>query len=193
LTLAIHRRAPLRPSQGLLRWLPLPARGLLRRLPGSLAPSLQWAPPRGWYFPWLRHMSTEDIRISLPRWPRLLLEKDCVRAVYSPSTMLASGSVASTVGAMVSAWGAGADSSAAGVDSSSATAALGSSSSQDKSVDFLLSTRWVVNQVRLQIHMYYSGRSSLTHSTGLRSRLGRQVCWRCRLVQLQQAPPLRLQ
>jgi uncharacterized protein (DUF2132 family) len=96
-------------------------------------------------------------------------------------------------GVSVSAWGRRADSSAAGVEPSSATAALGSSPSQDKSVDFLLSTQWVVNQVRLQIYMYYSGRSSLTSSTGLLSRLGRQVCWRCRLVQLQQAPPLRLQ
>jgi hypothetical protein len=187
LTLAVHRRAPLRPSRGLLRWLPPPTRGLLRRLLGSPAPSLQQAPPR------LRPLSTEDIWISLPRRPRLLLEEDCVRAVYSPSTILASGSVASMAGATISAWGAGADSSAVGVESSSATAALGSSSSQDRSVDFLLSTRWVVNQVRLQIHMYHSGRSSLTRSTGLRSRLGRQVCWRCRLVQLQQVPPLRLQ
>jgi hypothetical protein len=87
--------------------------------------------------------------ISLPRWPRLLLEEDCVCAVYSPSTMLASGSIASTTGASVSASGRGVDSSAAGV-------ALGSSSSQDKSVDFLHSTRWVVNQVRLPIYMYYS-------------------------------------
>jgi hypothetical protein len=64
--------------------------------------------------------------------------------VYSPSTMLASGNVASTVGASVSASGRGADSSAAG-------AALGSSSSQDKSVDFPHSTRRVVNKVRLPI------------------------------------------
>jgi hypothetical protein len=66
-------------------------------------PRLQRAPPRGWYFPrpWL--LSTEDIRISLPRWLRLLLEHYCVRAVYSPSTILASGSVASTAGASDSA------------------------------------------------------------------------------------------
>jgi hypothetical protein len=51
--------------------------------------------------------------------------------------MLASGSVASTASASVSAWGRGADSSAAGVEPSSATAALGSSPSQDKYVDFL--------------------------------------------------------
>jgi hypothetical protein len=72
--------------------------------------------------------------------------------------MLASGSVASTACATVSAWGRGADSSAAGVESSSATAALGSSPSQDKSVDFLHSTQSVVNQVRLPIYMYYSGK-----------------------------------
>jgi hypothetical protein len=51
--------------------------------------------------------------------------------------MLASGSVASTAGASVSAWGRGEDSSAAGAEPSSATAALGSSPSQDKPVDFL--------------------------------------------------------
>jgi hypothetical protein len=46
------------------------------------------------------------------------------------------------------------------VEPSSATGELGSSSSQDKSVDFLHSTRWVVNQVRLPIYMYSSGRIS---------------------------------
>jgi hypothetical protein len=89
---------------------------------------------------------------------RLLLEEDCVCAVYSPSTMLASSSEASTASAMVSPWGRGADSSAAGVESSSAIIALGSSPSQDKSVDFLHSTQSVVNQVRLPIYMYYSGK-----------------------------------
>jgi hypothetical protein len=34
---------------------------------------------------------------------RLLLEEGCVRAVFLPSTMLASGSVASTAGATISA------------------------------------------------------------------------------------------
>jgi hypothetical protein len=48
LTLAVHQRALLRRSQGLLHWLPPPARGLLWRLLGSPAPSLQRAPPRGW-------------------------------------------------------------------------------------------------------------------------------------------------
>jgi hypothetical protein len=62
------------------------------------------------------------------------------KAVYSPSTMLASGSIASTAGATVSAWGRGADSSAAGAEASSAAAVLGSSPSQDKSVDFLHNT-----------------------------------------------------
>jgi hypothetical protein len=115
-TLAVHRRAPLRPSRRLLRWLPPPARGLLRRLLGSPAPSFQRAPPQGWRFPQLRLLSTEDIRISLPWRLRLLLEDNCVRVVYSPSTMLASGSVASMAGATVSAWGAGVDSSVAAVE-----------------------------------------------------------------------------
>jgi hypothetical protein len=44
----------------------------------------------------------------------------------------------------------------AGADSSSATAALGSSPSHVKSVDFLQSTQLVVNQVRLPNQMYYS-------------------------------------
>jgi hypothetical protein len=129
-TLAVHHRAPLRTSRGLLRWLPPPARGLPRQLFGCPGPSLQRAPPRGWYFPRPRPLSTEDIRISLPRWPRLLREEACICAVYSPSTMLASGNVASTAGASVSAWGMGADSSAAGAKSSSAIAALGSTSSR---------------------------------------------------------------
>jgi hypothetical protein len=54
--------------------------------------------------------------------------------------MLASGSVASAVGATVSAWSRGANSSAAGVEASSAAAVMGSSPSQDKSIDFLHST-----------------------------------------------------
>jgi hypothetical protein len=72
--------------------------------------------------------------------------------------MLASGSVASTADATVSAWGTGLDSLAAGVEPSSATAALGSSSSQDKSVDFLHNTQSIVNQVRLPNYMYYLGK-----------------------------------
>jgi hypothetical protein len=63
--------------------------------------------------------------------------------------MLASGTVASTAGVMVSARGRGAGSLVAGMESSLATATLGSSPSQDKSVDFLQSTSLVVNQVRL--------------------------------------------
>jgi hypothetical protein len=156
--MAVPRRAPLRLSRGLLRWLPSPARGLLRWLLGSPAPSLQWAQTRGWCIPRLRPLSTEDMRISIPRRPQLLLEEDCLHAVYSPSTMLASGSVASTAGVTVSAWGAGADSSAAGVGPSSATTVQGSSSSQVKSVDFLHTTQLVVNQVRLPNYMYYLGK-----------------------------------
>jgi hypothetical protein len=70
--------------------------------------------------------------------------------VYSPSTTPASGNAASTAGAS--------DSSAAGMDSSLATAALGSSPSQVKSVDFLQSTQLFVNPVRLPNQMYYSGK-----------------------------------
>jgi hypothetical protein len=44
------------------------------------------------------------------------------------------------------------------MESSSATAALGSSPSQYKSVNFLHSTQSVVCQVRLPIYMYYSGK-----------------------------------
>jgi hypothetical protein len=70
--------------------------------------------------------------------------------------MMASGSVASTAGATVSALGGGGvDSTEACAESSLATAALGSSPSQDKSVDFLHSTQSIVNQVRLPIYMYY--------------------------------------
>jgi hypothetical protein len=72
--------------------------------------------------------------------------------------MLASGNTASTAGASDSAYGAGADSSAVGVDSSSAIAALSSSPSQVKSVDFLQSTQLVVNPVQLPNQMYYSGK-----------------------------------
>jgi hypothetical protein len=51
-----------------------------------------------------------------------------------------------------------ADSSAAGAETSSAAAVLGSSPSQDKSVDFLHGRRLVVNQVRLPSYKYYSGK-----------------------------------
>jgi hypothetical protein len=90
--------------------------------------------------------------------------------VYSPSTMLASGSVASTAGTTISAWGTGADSSAAGVEPSSATAVLGSSSSC--TVHNRLSTKY-----DYQATCTTRGRSSLTNSTGLLSRFGRQVYW----------------
>jgi hypothetical protein len=46
----------------------------------------------------------------------------------------------------------------AGAETSSAAALLGSSLSQDKSVDFLHGTILVVNQVRLQSYKYYSGK-----------------------------------
>jgi uncharacterized protein (DUF2132 family) len=44
------------------------------------------------------------------------------------------------------------------MEPSSATIVLGSSPSQDKSVDFLHGTQWAVNQVRLPNYMYYSGK-----------------------------------
>jgi hypothetical protein len=77
--------------------------------------------------------------------------------MYIPSTMVASGSVASAPGTTVLAWGRGVDSSSAADGSSSLAAASGSSPSQDKSVDFLHSTHWVVSQARLSNYMYYSG------------------------------------
>jgi hypothetical protein len=71
--------------------------------------------------------------------------------------MVASGGVASMPGAMVSTWGRGVDSSIAANGFSSAAAASGSFPSQDRSVDFLHSTHWVVSQARLLNSMYYSG------------------------------------
>jgi hypothetical protein len=41
---------------------------------------------------------------------------------------------------------------------SSAVAVLGSSTSQDKSVDFLHGTKLVINQARLPSYKYYSGK-----------------------------------
>jgi hypothetical protein len=70
--------------------------------------------------------------------------------MYIPSTMVASG-------ATVSAWGREVDPSAAVDGSSSLAATSGSSPSQDRSVDFLHSTKLVVNQVRLPSYKYYSG------------------------------------
>jgi hypothetical protein len=59
-----------------------------------------------------------------------------------------------------SAWGRGADSSTAG-DASTVTV-LGSSLSQDRSVDFLHNTNLVASQARLPSYVYYSGMVSLT-------------------------------
>jgi hypothetical protein len=78
--------------------------------------------------------------------------------VHPPSTTLASGSVASATGVTVSSCGRGEDSSTASTGFSSPAAVLGSSPSQDKSVDFLHNTSLVVNQVRLPSYMYYSGK-----------------------------------
>jgi hypothetical protein len=82
--------------------------------------------------------------------------------VYAPSTMVASGGVASATCVTISAWGRGADSSTASDQLSSPAAALGSSPSQDKSVDFLHSTTLVIRQARLPTYMYYS-RIDFTH------------------------------
>jgi hypothetical protein len=88
---------------------------------------------------------------------RLLLGAGDITAVYIPSTTVASEGVASAPGTTVSVWGRGADSSTAGDGFSSAAVVLGSSPSQDRSVDFLLSTHLVVSQVRLPNYMYCSG------------------------------------
>jgi hypothetical protein len=58
---------------------------------------LQRAPLLEERFPQL--LSSEDNWISHPWRPRLLLEDTCARAVYLPSTMLASVNVVSTAGA----------------------------------------------------------------------------------------------
>jgi hypothetical protein len=70
---------------------------------------------------------------------------------------VASGGVAFAPGVTFSAWGRRADSSTAGDGFSSAAAVLGSSPSQDRSVDFLHSTNLVVSPARLPYYMYYSG------------------------------------
>jgi hypothetical protein len=191
-TLAVHPRAPLRPSWGLLRWLPLPARGLLRQLLGSPAPSLQRAPPRGWCFPQLQLLSTEDIRISLPWRLRLLLEDNCVCAVYSPSTMLASDSVASMAGALVSAWGWERTPQRLAQNPLQPLPRWVHPHPRSSPWISCIVHNWLSTKYHYQTTCTTQERSSLTSSTGLLSRLGRQVCWRCRLVQLQQAPHLRL-
>jgi hypothetical protein len=71
--------------------------------------------------------------------------------------MVASGGVTSAPGATVSPWGREADSSIAGDGFSSVATVLGSSPSQDRSIDFLHSTKLAVNKVRLRSYKYYSG------------------------------------
>jgi hypothetical protein len=71
--------------------------------------------------------------------------------------MVASGDVASTPSATDSPWGRGADSSTAGDGFSSVAVVLGSSPSQDRSVNLLHSTDLVVSQARLPRYKYYSG------------------------------------
>jgi hypothetical protein len=77
--------------------------------------------------------------------------------LYIPSTTVASDGVASAPSATILPWGREADSSTAGDGFSSIAALLCSSPSQDRSVDFLHSTKLVVNQVRLPSDKYYSG------------------------------------
>jgi hypothetical protein len=89
---------------------------------------------------------------------RLLPEANDVIEMYIPFTMVASGGVVSAPGATVSTWGREADCSAATDGFSSLAAASGSSPSQDRSVDFLHSTKLMVNQVRLSSYKYYSGK-----------------------------------
>jgi hypothetical protein len=193
LTLAVHRRAPLQPSRGLLRWLPLPARGLLRQLLGSPVPRLRRAPPQGWYFSRPRPLSTKDIRISLPWGLQLLLKDDCVRVVYSPSTTLASGSVASTAGASVSAWGRERTPQRLARNPLQPLPRWVHPRPRSSPLISCTVHNWLSTKYDYQTTCTTRERSSLTSSTGLLSRLGCQVCWRCRLVHLEQAPPLQLQ
>jgi hypothetical protein len=88
---------------------------------------------------------------------RLLLGAGSITAVYVPSNTVASGGIASAPGATVWPWGRGVDSSTVGVGFSSVATILGSSPSKDKSVNFVHSTKLVVNQVRLPSYKYYSG------------------------------------
>jgi hypothetical protein len=85
------------------------------------------------------------------------LRQTMLSKLYIPSTMVASSGVVSAPDAMVSAWGRGVDSSTVAGKFSSAATASGSSPSQDRSVDFLHSTHWVVSQARLLNATYYSG------------------------------------
>jgi hypothetical protein len=71
--------------------------------------------------------------------------------------MVASSGVTSAPDATVSPWGREADSSTAGNGFSSVAIVLGYSPSQDRSVNFLHSTKLAVNQVRLPSYKYYSG------------------------------------
>jgi hypothetical protein len=71
--------------------------------------------------------------------------------------MVASGGVTSATGTTVSPWGREADSSVAGDGFSSVAVVLGSSPSQDRSVNFLHSTKLAVIQIRLPSYKYYSG------------------------------------
>jgi hypothetical protein len=87
---------------------------------------------------------------------QLLHEANDITTVFVPSTMVTSGGVVSATGAMLSAWGRGVDSSTAGEWSSSLVAALGSSPSQDRSMDFLHSTTLVISQASLPTYMSYS-------------------------------------
>jgi hypothetical protein len=109
---------------------------------------------------------------------RLLHRADDISVVYAPSTMVASGGVTSAACATVLAWGRGVDSSTAGDWSFSPATALGSSPSQDRSVDFLHSTTSVISQARFESTCTTRRSILLASWTGKQSWLERQVCWR---------------
>jgi hypothetical protein len=100
----------------------------------------------------LSPQSTQSQNLSL----RLLRRAATIGAIHVPSTMVASCSVASAACATISVCGRGADSSTSADRSSSPAAALGSSPSQDRSVDFLHNTTPMIRQARLSIYMNYS-------------------------------------
>jgi hypothetical protein len=100
----------------------------------------------------LSPQSTQSQNPSL----RLLCREATIGTIHVPSTMVASCGVASAACAMISVCGRGADSSTSADRSFSPAAALGSSPSQDRSVDFLHNTTPMIRQARLSIYMNYS-------------------------------------
>jgi hypothetical protein len=100
--LAAWRLPLLQSSRRLLRRPPPSARGILRQPPESLVSSSPWAPPTGSRSLRPQHLSTKDKCIS-QHATTTTLEGSSTSAEYSPSTMLAMGSVASVTGASGSA------------------------------------------------------------------------------------------